>query len=205
MEALLGFALDLWDDLTFLTLMLCVVALIATWLFLAGLPGRIALARKHPEAEAVKYLGYAGLLPTVYPWMQALIWALKPTDSVDIRRFPREEAIETGKEIVRRQQESPDLRLRQPAGAEQLRQSRLGIRRPGQPFGDGRRPGRHVFRRRLGGAWRLPVPVGRYRAIGNADGVRNQVLQGLQSQLSDCGVLPVLPVRGPLSCGLRQH
>ena len=101
MEALLGFDLDLWDYLTFLTLMLCVVALIATWLFLAGLPGRIALARKHPEAEAVKYLGYAGLLPTVYPWMQALIWAFKPTDIVDIRRFPREEAIETDKEIAR--------------------------------------------------------------------------------------------------------
>ena len=101
MEALLGFDLDLWDYLTFLTLMLCVVALIATWLFLAGLPGRIALARKHPEAEAVKYLGYAGLLPTVYPWMQALIWAFKPTDIVDIRRFPRQEAIETDKEIAR--------------------------------------------------------------------------------------------------------
>jgi hypothetical protein len=101
MEALLGFDLDLWDYLTFLTLMLCVVALIASWLFLAGLPGRIALARKHPEAEAVKYLGYAGLLPTVYPWMQALIWAFKPTDIVDIRRFPREEAIETDKEIAR--------------------------------------------------------------------------------------------------------
>jgi hypothetical protein len=81
--------------------MVCVVALIMTWLFLAGLPGRIAIARKHPEAEAVKYLGYAGLLPTVYPWMQALIWAFKPTDIVDIRRFPREEAIETDKEIAR--------------------------------------------------------------------------------------------------------
>jgi hypothetical protein len=101
MESLLGFDLDLWDYLTFLTLMLCVVALIMTWLFLAGLPGRIALARKHPEAEAVKYLGYAGLLPTVYPWMQALIWAFKPTDIVDIRRFPREEASETEKELAR--------------------------------------------------------------------------------------------------------
>jgi hypothetical protein len=101
MESLLGFELDLWDYLTFLVLMLCVVALIVTWLFLAGLPGRIALARKHPEAEAVKYLGYAGLLPTVYPWMQALIWAFKPTDIVDIRRFPREEASETEKELAR--------------------------------------------------------------------------------------------------------
>ncbi|ACV34630.1 hypothetical protein CAP2UW1_1306 [Candidatus Accumulibacter phosphatis] len=101
MEALLGFDLDLWDYLTFLTLAMCVVALIMSWLFLAGLPGRIAIARKHPEAEAVKYLGYAGLLPTVYPWMQALIWAFKPTDIVDIRRFPREEAIETDREIAR--------------------------------------------------------------------------------------------------------
>jgi outer membrane protein TolC len=33
--------------------------------------------------------------------MQALIWAFKPTDIVDIRRFPREEALETEKEIAR--------------------------------------------------------------------------------------------------------
>jgi hypothetical protein len=101
MSQLLGFELDLWDYATFATLMLCVVALGLVWLFLAGLPGRIALARKHPEAEAVKYLGYAGLLPTVYPWMQALIWAFKPTEIVDIRRFPREEALQTEKELAR--------------------------------------------------------------------------------------------------------
>lgn len=101
MTQLLGFEIGFWDYMTFLVLFLCVLALGATWLFLAGLPGRIAIARKHPEAEAVKYLGYAGLLPTVYPWMQALIWAFKPTDIVDIRRFPREEALETEKEIAR--------------------------------------------------------------------------------------------------------
>ena len=101
MSQLLGFEIDLWDYMTFVVLFLCVLALGVTWLFLAGLPGRIALQRKHPEAEAVKYLGYAGLLPTVYPWMQALIWAFKPTDIVDIRRFPHEEALETEKEIAR--------------------------------------------------------------------------------------------------------
>jgi hypothetical protein len=101
MLAMLGFELDFWDYATFATLALCVLALGFIWLFLAGLPGRIAIARKHPEAEAVKYLGYAGLLPTVYPWMQALIWAFKPTDIVDIRRFPAEEALETEKEIAR--------------------------------------------------------------------------------------------------------
>lgn len=101
MESLLGFELDLWDYLTFLTMMLCVVAVITIWIFLAGLPGRIALARKHPEAEAVKLLGFAGLLPTVYPWVQAFIWAFKPTEIIDIRRFPREEAKAIDEEITR--------------------------------------------------------------------------------------------------------
>ena len=98
---MLGFELDIWDYLTFLTLFLVVVAAVVAWLWLAGLPGRIAVARKHPEAEAVKLLGYAGLLPTVYPWMQAFIWAFKPTEVVDIRRFPREEARATNEEIAR--------------------------------------------------------------------------------------------------------
>ena len=98
---MLGFDLDIWDYLTFLTLFLVVASAVVFWIWLAGLPGRIAIARKHPEAEAVKLLGYAGLLPTVYPWMQAFIWAFKPTDVVDIRRFPREEAMKTDEEIAR--------------------------------------------------------------------------------------------------------
>ena len=98
---MLGFDLDIWDYLTFLTLMLCVVAVGALWLWLAGMPGRIALARKHPEAEAVKLLGYAGLLPTIYPWVQAFIWAFKPTEIIDIRRFPAAEAKGIDEEITR--------------------------------------------------------------------------------------------------------
>ena len=75
--------------------------MVAFGVWLAGLPGRIAMARNHPEAEAVKLLGWAGLLPTIYPWVQAFIWAYKPTDVVDIRRFPREEARATEEEIAR--------------------------------------------------------------------------------------------------------
>jgi hypothetical protein len=100
---MLGFEPDIWDYLTFLTLLLVVVACVAFWIWLAGLPGRIAIARKHPEAEAVKLLGYAGLLPTVYPWVQAFIWAFKPTDIVDIRRFPRAEAQAIDEDIARLQ------------------------------------------------------------------------------------------------------
>jgi hypothetical protein len=45
--------------------------------------------------------GWAGLLPTVLPWIQAFIWAFKPTDIVDIRRFPREEARAVDEDIAR--------------------------------------------------------------------------------------------------------
>jgi hypothetical protein len=98
---MLGFELGFWDYATFATFALLAVAGIVFFVWLAGLPGRIAIARKHPEAEAVKLLGWAGLLPTVYPWVQAFIWAFKPTDVVDIRRFPREEASAIDEETVR--------------------------------------------------------------------------------------------------------
>jgi hypothetical protein len=101
MEALLGFKIDMWDYLTFLTLLLCTAALVTAWIWLAGLPGRIAIERKHPDAEAVKLLGYAGLLPTIYPWVQAFVWAFKPTDKIDIRRFPAEEARANEEEMAR--------------------------------------------------------------------------------------------------------
>lgn len=98
---MLGFEITFWDYLTFLTLALTGAAFVLIYIFIAGLPGRIAIARKHPEAEAVRWLGWAGLLPTVYPWAQALIWAFKPTDVVDIRRFPREEARAIEEDIAR--------------------------------------------------------------------------------------------------------
>jgi hypothetical protein len=56
---------------TFVTIFVLVVAGAVFYCWLAGLPGRIAIARKHPEAEAVKLLGWADLLPTIYPWVQA--------------------------------------------------------------------------------------------------------------------------------------
>jgi len=98
---MLGFELDIWDYLTFLTLFLTGAAVVSVWVWLAGLPGRIAIARKHPEAEAVNLLGWAGLLPTIIPWVQAFIWAFKPTDIIDIRRFPREEARAIDEDIAR--------------------------------------------------------------------------------------------------------
>lgn len=98
---MLGFKLTVWDYLTFATLLMLGVCGMVAFIWLAGLPGRIAVARKHPEAEAVKMMGWAGLLPTILPWIQAFIWAFKPTDVVDIRRFPREEAAAIETEVAR--------------------------------------------------------------------------------------------------------
>ena len=100
MESLLGFKVDGWDYVTFAVLALLVLAGLITVVWLAGLPGRIAIARKHPDAEAVKMMGYAGFLAAV-PWIQAFIWAFKPTNIVDIRRMPREEAKSIDEEIAR--------------------------------------------------------------------------------------------------------
>jgi len=97
---MLGFELDFWDYVTFATLALAGMGVLVFIVWLMGLPGRIAIARKHPDAEAVKIMGYSGFLAVV-PWIQAFIWAFKPTDIVDIRRFPKAEAEEIDENIAR--------------------------------------------------------------------------------------------------------
>lgn len=132
----MGFELDFWDYLTFLTLFLVVAFGVGAWVWLAGLPGRIAVQRRHPDAEAVRALGWAGLLPTVYPWMQALIWAFKPTDIVDIRRFPAEEALATEKEIARLRGTPNSAREAvQEATAEAVAEQQAARARPGAEEG----------------------------------------------------------------------
>ena len=97
---MLGFELDFWDYATFAALFVLVLSGGVFIVWIAGLPGRIAIARKHPDAEAVKLMGWAGLLFAV-PWIQAFIWAFKPTDIVDIRRFPPEERAGIDEDIAR--------------------------------------------------------------------------------------------------------
>lgn len=96
----MGFELDFWDYVTFASLAVTGALFIWVLVVIAGLPGQIAIARKHPDAEAVKIMGYAGFLAMV-PWIQAFIWAFKPTDIVDIRRFPEAEARAIDEDIAR--------------------------------------------------------------------------------------------------------
>jgi len=97
---MLGFKLDLWDYLTFAVVVALIGAFLAMAVFVLGLPGRIAIARKHPDADAINMMGWLGFLAVV-PWMQAFMWAFKPTDVVDIRYFPRQEQQNIGEMLAR--------------------------------------------------------------------------------------------------------
>jgi hypothetical protein len=100
MESLLGFQISVWDYATFAAIFVIVIAGLSAAVFILGLPGRIAIARNHPEADAINLMGWIGFLAIV-PWIQALIWAFKPTNVVDIRYFPKEEKRETEAMIAR--------------------------------------------------------------------------------------------------------
>jgi len=99
---MLGFELDFWDYITFATLIVLGAAFLVALVFILGLPGRIAIARKHPDAEAVNIMGWVGFLAVV-PWIQAFIWAFKPTNIVDIRRYPKAEDAAIDEEIAKLQ------------------------------------------------------------------------------------------------------
>ena len=100
MEALLGFQVGFWDYITFLAVLVILVALRAAVIVILGLPGRLAIARNHPQADAVNALGWLGF-QGVLPWVYALIWALKPTNVIDIRYMPEEERRATDAMIAR--------------------------------------------------------------------------------------------------------
>ena len=100
MEALLGFPLDFWDYATFLSLFVLTAAGLGLAVFVLGLPGRIAIARNHPEADAVYLMGWVGFLAVV-PWVQALAWAFRPTTVIDVRYMPEERRQETEQTIAK--------------------------------------------------------------------------------------------------------
>jgi hypothetical protein len=106
MEALLGFHVGFWDYVTFVAIAVIVAGFLAAAVFILGLPGRIAIARNHPEADAIYLMGWIGFLAVV-PWIQALIWAFKPTDVIDIRHLPRETKEDTEAMIARLTGQAP--------------------------------------------------------------------------------------------------
>jgi Protein of unknown function (DUF3302) len=96
----LGFKLDGWDWITFAVLLAIIVIILSGAVLVLGIPGKIAIARDHPDAEAVNIMGWLGFLAVV-PWIQAFGWAFKPTQTVDVRRFPQAEQHAINAEITK--------------------------------------------------------------------------------------------------------
>jgi len=86
----MGFKLDVWDFITFAVILMCVVIFLIVLVLVLSLPGKIAIARDHPDADAVDLMGWLGFLGVV-PWIQAFIWSFKPTTVIDVRYLPEQE------------------------------------------------------------------------------------------------------------------
>jgi Protein of unknown function (DUF3302) len=82
------------------------VAFLVVVVLVLGLPGRIAIARRHPDADAVNLMGWLGFLAVV-PWIQAFMWAFKPTDVIDIRYFPKQEQQDVDQMLAKLKGKSP--------------------------------------------------------------------------------------------------
>jgi NADH:ubiquinone oxidoreductase subunit 6 (subunit J) len=63
------------DIFAWVVLIVLIGTVIAIFLFLAMLPGRIARQRNHPQHEAVNVAGWLGAIALGVFWPLALVWA----------------------------------------------------------------------------------------------------------------------------------
>jgi hypothetical protein len=69
-------------------IILVLLVLLGVWIYveMAKFPGKKALERGHPQADAINVLSWVGLLMGGVPWVIALVWAYtKPIDSAQWR------------------------------------------------------------------------------------------------------------------------
>lgn len=61
----------------FALIVLAVIIAVVIWLvtLLGPLPGKIAEQRNHPQADAIRVLGWIGLITMGIGWLAALVWA----------------------------------------------------------------------------------------------------------------------------------
>lgn len=64
--------LDIFALVVFAIILAFIIALVVK---LGPLPGRIASTREHPQADAVRVLGWIGVITLGLAWPAALIWA----------------------------------------------------------------------------------------------------------------------------------
>lgn len=61
----------------FALIVMAILLAITIWLvvLLGSMPGAIALKRGHPQAEAIKVLGWIGIITMGISWFVAIVWA----------------------------------------------------------------------------------------------------------------------------------
>lgn len=61
----------------FALIVMGVLVAVIIWLvvLLGPLPGKIAADRRHPQADAIRVLGWVGLITMGGAWLVALVWA----------------------------------------------------------------------------------------------------------------------------------
>ena len=73
------------DYFAFAVLAILITAGLALAFVLGSLPGKIAVSRRHPQADAIRVAGWLGLLTLGLLFPVALIWAYtKPTTPEEI-------------------------------------------------------------------------------------------------------------------------
>ncbi len=84
-----------------IVLVVLVAAAIAIIVVLGNLPGKMARAAEHPQAEAIMMLGWVGLLSGGVGWLLALVWAKYRPDSTT---GTLEQRVETLEQQLRQQE-----------------------------------------------------------------------------------------------------
>jgi len=75
----------------FIILFVLITVLILVFIELAGMPGREARKRNHPDAEAINILGWLGLPLGVFGWLAAMVWVRFRPVRVAITSIPEKE------------------------------------------------------------------------------------------------------------------
>ncbi len=78
------------DIFAIIVLLILLVAVVAIWIVLAMLPGKIAARRNHPQAEAINIGGWLGAILGGILWPIFLIWAFLKPVRITIASAPEE-------------------------------------------------------------------------------------------------------------------
>jgi hypothetical protein len=83
----------------FFILFIVVTIGVLIFIELAGMPGRDARKRGHPDAEAISLLGWLGLPLGGMGWLVAMVWARYRPTRAEIVEAPEENMLQADQQI----------------------------------------------------------------------------------------------------------